>query len=1070
MKKRVHALFLAVLMLVTTVLGVYTPVEVKADDTTTIVIHYQRPDGNYDNWDCWVWPEGGAGNSYTFDYEDDFGKVAVVELPGNVTNAGYIVRVPDWSAKDVAEDQFFTIENGFLEAWIVSGEAGYQTTSPDGTPAFDLSQIGGTSGGNTGGNTEVTPPAEGQVQVNLHYARYEKDYTGWNVWFWPEGGDGTANEFTGSDDFGKVVSYNVDAAAGKLGFIVRLNEWEAKDTDADRFIDLSKAVNGVLDVWVIESDATIYYDSSKAELAPKLVSATLDTAKTIKIKVTIPVNTDDTASLSLFKVVDADGNEYEISSLYSKNGTSSEFTINMAEDLPLSKAYSIVSDTYGTIGVTYGDVYNSEDFEAAFHYDGDDLGATYSKESTTFKVWSPFAQDVQVYLYKNGGNGIGSAYDKIPMTQGDKGVWSATVSGDLNGVYYTYAFTNDGETKEAVDLYARATGVNGQRGMVVDLDSTDPDNWSEKKPTFVNATDAIVYEMHVRDFTIDESSGVENKGKYIGLTETGTKNSAGLSTGLDYIKQLGVTHVQLLPVYDYSPNSVDETNLSKPQFNWGYDPYNYNVPEGSYSTDPFNGDVRITEFKQMVQSFHDSDIRVIMDVVYNHTAESSNSWFNITVPGYYHRLNADGSYSNGSGCGNEVASERSMVRKYIVDSVVYWVTEYNIDGFRFDLMALIDIETMEAVREALNEIDPTIIVYGEGWTGGTSLLSDYDKSLKKNIIRFEDLQVGAFSDDIRDGIKGSVFDAADTGFATGKAGQEERIKSGVIAASSHSGVTWSLTGTDISSPWAKNPTQVINYVSAHDNLTLWDKLCASNGDDTEADRIKMNKLSASIVYTSQGIPFMLSGEEILRSKEGDHNSYKSSDEINSIKWDEMNTDVLDYYKGLIEFRKAHAGLRMTTGEDVQEYLEFLTDVPTQVVAFTIDGKANGEISDEILVIYNAQNKAVDINIPDGEWKVCIEGGKAGTDVIRTVSGGKVTVEAISCLAMVKGETGAADKAGMGGIEPWMIAVIAIVVVAVIIVVIMVASNKKKTAKAATATEATQPQVEEIKTEETKTEE
>lgn len=1060
MKKRVHALFLAVLMLVSTVFSVWTPVEVKADGGTTVILHYQRPDGKYDDWDVWAWPDGAEGKAYTFDYEDDFGKVCVIQTSDVVEKMGFIIRTPDWANKDVAEDQFFEITDGFLEAWVVSGEAGYQTTSPDGTPAFDLSQIGGSSNG--GGNTEVTPPAEGQIQVNLHYTRYNKDYTGWNVWFWPKGGDGTANEFTGEDDFGKVVSYNVDAAAGELGFIVRLNEWEAKDTDGDRFIDLSKAKDGVVDVWIIESDVAVHYNKDDADLTPKFLSTTLNTSKTLKVKVTVPIDTDDAESLKLFKVVDEDGKEYKIANLYSEKGVSNEFEINMAEELPLSKMYSVVSDTYGTFSVTYGDVLNSEEFEDAFYYDGDDLGATYSKESTTFKVWSPFAGNVEVYLYKNGGKGIGSAYDKIKMTKGDKGVWSATVQGDLNGVYYTYAFTNNGVTQEAVDLYAKAVGVNGQRGMVIDLSSTNPKNWSEKKPTFVNATDAIVYEMHVRDFTIDESSGVDKKGKYLGLTETGTKNSAGLSTGLDYIKQLGVTHVQLLPVYDYSPNSVDETNLSKPQFNWGYDPYNYNVPEGSYSTDPFDGSVRINEFKQMVQAFHDSDIRVIMDVVYNHTSESGNSWFNITVPGYYHRMNANGSYSNGSGCGNEVASERAMVRKYIVDSVVYWATEYNIDGFRFDLMALIDIETMEAVRAALDEIDPTIIVYGEGWTGGTSLLSDYDKSLKKNIIRFEDLQVGAFSDDIRDGIKGSVFSDTDKGFATGKAGQEERVKSGVIGASAHSGVTWSLTGTDISSPWAKNPTQVVNYVSAHDNLTLWDKICLSNESDTEADRIKMNNLSASIVYTSQGIPFMLSGEEILRSKEFDHNSYKSSDEINSIKWDEMNTDVLEFYKGLIEFRKAHAGLRMTTGADVEKYLKFI-EVPSNMVAFTIDGAANGEISDELLIIYNGNNAAQEIEIPEGEWKVCIEGNKAGTEVIRTVSGGKISVEAISCLALVKGETGA--KETPAGFEPWIIAVIAVAVVVVIIIVVVL--GKKKTAKTEAPAEA---KVEENKTEENKTEE
>ena len=1053
MKKRVHALFLAVLMLVTTVLGVYTPTEVKADEAAaTIIIHYQRADGDYENWDVWAWDGTGiVDGAQKFAYEDSYGKVCVIQASQSFEELGFIIRKGEWEQKDFDGDQFITLTDGFAEVWVTSGQEGYATTAPDGATAFDLSQLGGNSG-ETGSTTggETTPPAEGQVAVNLHYYRYDGNYDGWNVWFWPEGGEGTANNFTGEDDFGKVVSYAVDAAAGKVGFIIRLNEWEAKDVESDRYIDLSKAVDGVLNVYIIEADEAIHYDINEADLSPKFISASLSTGQTIKVKVTVPVNTDATESMSLFKLVDADGNEYEIANLYSEDGETSEFDINMKESLDLTKAYKIVSDTYGEVDITYGDVYSSTEFEEAFYYDGDDLGATYSKESTTFKVWSPLASEVKVLLYKNGYEGV--AYEKVVMTKGDKGVWEATIEGDLNGVFYTYQFTHGSTTTEACDLYARTTGVNGKRGMIVDLDATDPDGWDkDMRPQLLKATDSIIYEMHVRDFTIDESSGVKNKGKYLGLTETGTVNSTGLSTGLDHIIDLGVTHVQLMPVYDYSPNSVDETNLDEAQFNWGYDPYNYNVPEGSYSTNPFDGSVRVNEFKQMVQAFHDNDIRVVMDVVYNHTAENTNSWMNLTVPGYYYRLNEDGSFSNGSGCGNEIASERAMVRKYIVDSVVYWATEYHVDGFRFDLMGLIDIDTMQAVREALNEVDPTILVYGEGWTGGASLLKSNEASLKKNTVRFEG-QIGAFSDDIRDGLKGSVFGSTDTGFATGKTGQEERIKSGVIAATNYEGIQWNLTGTDIQSPWANDPVQVINYVSCHDNNTLWDKINISNADDTEEDKIKMNNLCASVVYTAQGIPFMLSGEEILRSKDGDSNSYKSSDAINAIKWDEMNTEVFDYYKGLIEFRKAHSGLRMTTGDEVQKYLEFL-ETPDNVVAYTIDGAANGEVADELLIIYNANKADTEVTIPEGEWKVCINADAAGTKVLDTVSGGKVTVEGISCMALVKGDTGvtATDSDNSSDSDSNMtlyiiIGVAVVVVLAVIIVLVTKKGGKKKAAE------------------------
>ena len=1037
MKKRVHALFLALLMVITTIFGVYTPVEVKAEDGTTIIIHYHRPDNDYENWNIWAW--GGAVNgAQTFDYEDSYGKVCVIQTTDtSFDELGYIIRKGEWEAKDFDGDQFIAIEDGFAEVWIESGVEGYETDGPNGAPVFDLSQLGG-NGGEAGDDKPVAPPAEGQVAVNLHYYRYDGIYDGWNVWFWPEGGDGTANPFTGSDDFGKVVSYSLDASAGKLGFIIRLNEWEAKDTDADRFIDLSKAKDGKLDVYIIESDANIYYDKDDADLSPKFLSASLSTGQTIKIKVTLPVNTDASESLKLFKVVDADGNEYEIANLFSESGEANEFDINMKAGLDLTKSYKVVSDTYGEMSLAFGGVYSSKDFEDAFYYDGTDLGSAYTKESTTFKVWSPLASEVKVLLYKNGYEG--SAYEKVAMTKGDKGVWTAKIDGDLNGIFYTYQFVHGDKTTEAPDLYARTTGVNGKRGMIFDLAATNPTNWAnDLRPKLVKATDSMIYEMHVRDFTIDESSGVKNKGKYLGLTERGTKNSSGVSTALDHIIDLGVTHVQLLPVYDYSPNSVDESNLTKPQFNWGYDPYNYNVPEGSYSTNPFDGSVRVNEFKQMIQAFHDNNIRVVMDVVYNHTAESANSWMNLTVPGYYYRLNEDGSFSNGSGCGNEVASERAMVRKYIVDSVVYWATEYHIDGFRFDLMGLIDIETIQAVREALDKVDPTILVYGEGWTGGASLLKANEASLKKNIVRFEG-QVGAFSDDIRDGLKGSVFGKTDTGFASGKLGQEERIKSGVIGATNYEGIDWANTNTDICSPWANSPIQTINYVSAHDNNTLWDKLLLSNKDDTEADRIKMNNLCASVVYTSQGIPFMLSGEEILRSKDGDENSYKSSDAINSIKWDSMNTEVNEYYKGLIAFRKNHAGLRMTTAEDVQKYLKFI-EAPANVVAYTIDGEANGEVADQLLIIYNANRETTEVTIPDGEWQVCINAKSAGTKVIEKVSGGKVSVEGISCMALVKGDTVDASADAKDDAEESndmmlyiIIAVVAVVVIAVIFVV------------------------------------
>ncbi|MBQ1193625.1 MAG: type I pullulanase [Lachnospiraceae bacterium] len=1042
MKRRVHALVLAVIMVLISVIGNYTPDKnVYAADSTTVVIHYQRDDGTYDNWNVWAWTDT-EGKQYNFNYEDSYGKVAVVQLQSLAEEVGFIIRLGDWEDKDCADDRFITVNDGFAEIWVTSGEAEFATTAPAGAETFDLTQITTVEDPNTSDtpSTPSTPSGEGDLTVNLHYHRYDEAYDGWNIWFWPEGGDGARYEFNGTDDFGVVSSVNFDSSVTSLGFIVKLNEWDQKECDMDRYIDTTKAVDGVIDVWLIQADTNIYYDYSEVDLSPKFLGASLTTAKRIAVKVTTPIDADDENIMNEFSVEDTEGNSYELMNVFStgSSNVTSTFNINMQEPLDLSKRYIVKSPTYGEFEISYGEVFSTDEFEEQFYYDGDDLGSTWSKESTTFKVWSPTATKVVLNLYENGNDG--DAYEQIEMTLGEKGVWETTVTGDLNKVYYTYTFTNAGTEREAVDLYARTTGVNGKRGMVIDLDSTDPEGWeNDKRPGVIkNATDATIYELHIRDFTIDESSGVTNKGKYLGLTEKGTKNATGQSTCLDHLANLGITHIQILPMYDYSPYSVNEEKLDEAQFNWGYDPYNYNVPEGSYSTDPYNGEVRVNEMKQMIQALHNEDIGVIMDVVYNHTAETDNSYFSITVPDYYYRHNANGGYSNASGCGNEVASERAMVRKYIVDSVVYWATEYHIDGFRFDLMGILDIETMNAVRAALNEIDPTILVYGEGWTGGDSALNASLRAMKVNTYKMEN--VGAFSDDIRDGIKGSVFDAADQGFVTGKSGQEERIKSGIIGATDYVGINWAATGTDVGDSWTNSPVQAINYVSCHDNLTLWDKINSSNADDTLEDRVKMNNLCASIVYTAQGIPFMLSGEEILRTKPNesgtgfDHNSYKSSDYTNSIKWDTLNDEttasVLEYYKGLIAFRKAHSGLRMTTAEDVNNNLSFLEVKDENVVAYVIENSPNGETAEKICVIYNANKEAVKVTVPEGEWKVCIKNDKAGTETIETIEGTEVTVDAISCLAMIQ------EAEATFPWIPVMIAVVAVIIVAAIALIVV----------------------------------
>ncbi|HEX3022216.1 MAG TPA: type I pullulanase, partial [Lachnospiraceae bacterium] len=792
---------------------------------------------------------------------------------------------------------------------------------------------------------KVVAAGKEELKVNIHYHRYDNSYDGWNAWVWLEGMDGAAYKAADNDEFGTVISASFKETKGieRVGFIIRLNEWEAKDGDGDRFVEISNAKNNQLDIYLVQGDNNVYYSPDEVDLTPRFLNAYFATSKEIRFSVTAPVDTSNGKEADYFTVKDSAGVEYPITKVWSNvKGQVVSASLIMEQKLDLSRTYTIARKGYGSRPVAMGEAFSSKEFEEAFYYDGTDLGTVYTPEKTDFRVWAPTASRVNVKLYKEGdGDNLIST---IPMGKDVKGTWVAKAEGDMKGVYYTYAVTVDRVTKEAVDPYARATGVNGRRGMIIDLPSTNPTDWnSDVKPDFLQMTDAIIYELHVRDLSSDASSGIKNAGKYLGLKETGTKNADGLATGIDHLKELGITHLHLLPSFDYA--TVDETKLN--EFNWGYDPQNYNVPEGSYSTDPYHGEVRVNEYKQMVQALHSNGIRVVMDVVYNHTSVTEDSNFNSIVPDYYYRK-VDNSFSNASGCGNETASERAMVRKYIVDSVVYWATEYHVDGFRFDLMGIHDIDTMNAVRAALDKVDTSILIYGEGWTAAESPIPDYQRALKANTAKLNG--IAAFSDDLRDGIKGSVFNSEEKGFVSGAQGMEETIKFGIVGATNHPQVDYTKVNYS-DAFWAGSPAQCINYVSAHDNLTFWDKLASSNPDASESDRVRMTKLSSAILFTSQGIPFFQAGEEILRSKpsatEGvkfDENSYRSPDSVNSIKWDTKTTniDVYNYYKGLIEFRKAHPALRLTTTEDVSADLVFMENMEPNVVAYTINNQPNGE--------------------------------------------------------------------------------------------------------------------------------
>lgn len=617
------------------------------------------------------------------------------------------------------------------------------------------------------------------------------------------------------------------------------------------------------------------------------------------------------------------------------------------------------------------DSYSTGAFESKYTYYGRDLGITWTAKKTTFRLWAPTAEEVRVSIYRSGNPNSDDLMRQFPMTPDANGTWVAQESGDFNGLYYTYLVMVDGQMVECCDPYARATGVNGERAMILDLRATDPDGWDQDSDPHAGSsiTDAVIYELHVRDLSMHRSGHIQNKGKFLGLTETGTKTKGGHPTGLDHIRELGITHLHLLPVFDYG--YTDEASR-KPQFNWGYDPVNFNVPEGSYATNPFNGAIRVKEMKQMVKALHENGISVVMDVVYNHVYDAAAFCFNQIVPGYFSRIDSGGVYSNGSFCGNDTASERSMVRKYIVDSVKYWADEYHIDGFRFDLVGLIDVVTINDIIRAVHSTHPNVIFYGEGWTMNTRLtkpglaLCTHDNSALVPGFSF-------FSDTLRDLMRGSVFYEDVPGYVTGaicNKGDLEACFMGVPA-------------------WASQPYQSVNYVSCHDNHTLFDRISIAAPEAPREIQVQMNHLAAAFTILSQGVPFMQAGEELLRTKPGrhggfEHNSYRSPDKVNAIKWDTLDLpeyqQTLSYYKGLIAFRKAHPSLRLTTREAVFQNVHPVPCENPHCVAFQID-----EPKQELLVIFNADTQPFFQTLSEGDWEVHIEGSKAGTQPLRTAA-------------------------------------------------------------------------------------
>lgn len=643
---------------------------------------------------------------------------------------------------------------------------------------------------------------------------------------------------------------------------------------------------------------------------------------------------------------------------------------------------------------------NYKSFDEYPVYAGNDLGVTFTREKTVFKLWSPAADAVDLSLYDK--DLESSPIEVIQMQRTDSGVWTSEIKKNLEGKYYTYTTTHEEKKSEpTADPYSVACGRNGLRSQIIDLNNTNPTGWKNDKHIVKDSpNDMVIYEIHVRDMSIHPKSGIENKGKFIGLSEDNTQTDKGIPTGLAHLKKMGVTHVHLLPSFDF--RSIDETlPEAERNYNWGYDPHLYNVPEGTYATDPENGAVRVKEFKQMVQTLHEAGIGLILDVVYNHTGATDNSVFNTLVPGYYYRQNEEGGFSDASACGNETASERPMMRNFIVNSVKYWAQEYHLDGFRFDLMGIHDIETMNAVTDALHAINPGIFVYGEGWTAGGSPLPDSLRALKHNVPALK--ATAAFSDEARDGIKGHVFTHDAKAFISGESNLVESVKFGIVGGVQHSQVDYKAVNyTDFS--WSPQPSQCVVYASCHDNHTIWDRLINSIPEVSEAQREKMQQLALGIVLTSQGVPFLHAGSEFCRTKQGVENSYNQPDSINQMDWNRIEEfpETTEFVREMIALRSNHPIFRMRTTKEVEENLKFYPQPKDNLIAYQLNGAAVKDSWASVFVIFNGNLNAENVELPEGSWQVKVAGSEVEENgQIGRSKSTKVSIPANSMMILVK---------------------------------------------------------------------
>lgn len=831
---------------------------------------------------------------------------------------------------------------------------------------------------------EIYGAEKGELTLEVHYIRYNEDYGGWDLWLWTDTQEGRSYPFEVCEDgvLAQIRLGQIDDTS-QIGIIVRKGNWEEKDVDEDRFLDISQAKDGKLSVWIWQGESTIHYEKVEADV--RIMDAGLESEQEVTFQAYL-------ASEAEFRVTDQDGREYpwEIRRM-NRDGNMVSGSLTLREKVSLPGTF------YLSIGeakksIRFGRIYDTDTFRENFVYDGDDLGAIYTEEECSFRLWSPMAEEVTLLLYEEGTGG--EAILTEPMSLGEKGVWQSQLQGDYAGKYYTYLVNVQGSVHEVVDPYAKSVGVNGKRGMILSEDAGRPEGF--ENDSFLKdwkREDVILYEASVRDYTSDDDSGVLHKGKFLGLTEENTVNSAGDSTGLSYLAELGITHVHFLPIQDFC--GVDEENPEE-TYNWGYNPLNYFVPEGSYATDPYHGEVRVQELKKMIQSLHEQKIGVVMDVVYNHTYYGGDSNFNHIVPGYYHRIDQAGNYSNGSACGNELATERAMVRKLIIDSVKYWMQEYHVDGFRFDLMGLIDVETMKEIEKEVYRINPHAVLYGEGWDAGETI---YEEPRMESFNAYLTPEIGTFNNVFRRAVQKHVCGLT----------EEEDVILGMrfgFAGAGDNPNTIKRMGK-----WTAEPLQCINYASCHDGYTLWDLITLNCPEEDQELLKRRDRFGAACVLLCQGTPFLHSGEEFLRTKASPDNpdakhgaSYNAGDEINTIDWENRteNKDVLEYYRGLMLFRKEHKALGYGTQSELNENLLFIEDLPENVMGYYAKEPVNFFTDYQICLMFNPTREAVEFLPVSGKWEIYVNDDRAGTECLEVVEKDEaLRVEGVSALAAVR---------------------------------------------------------------------